>query len=68
MCKYCEELESIYWNPYLGTSFVKEIYIEPDKTLTVRGCGTDPEFEYEGVNFVIDFCPKCGSSLREKSV
>lgn len=57
-CEYCNEefMKSIYYNK---SHEILEIYIEPDKTLSVsRPYGCD------GANVVINYCPMCGTKLR----
>ena len=63
MCKYCEELKSLYWND--KNDYIREVYIELDGTMAVShpNFGTD---EYQGVNFEINYCPMCGKSLIQK--
>lgn len=55
MCEYCNEMKSIFWNENEKTnSELKEIYIEPDKSLTV-------DFLYsDAVSIKINYCPICG--------
>lgn len=65
MCKYCEHLESLFYNRDICKSVVQEVYIEPDKTMTVAIISADPECDdYSGASIEIDYCPKCGEALR----
>ena len=56
-CEYCDEatMKSIYYD---RNGEILEIYIEPDKTLSVsRPYGCD------GANAKINYCPMCGIKL-----
>ena len=56
-CEYCDEatMKSIYYD---RNGEILEIYIEPDKTLSVsRPYGCD------GANVKINYCPMCGIKL-----
>ena len=65
MCKYCENGESIYYDPH-GKDIVNEVVIEEDNSLTISIQGNieygEPGY---GVVIPIDYCPKCGRKLVE---
>ena len=62
MCDYCERMKSIYWNTNLNESPIREVYIEPDKTMSITAnFGTADGFESSSLN--INFCPMCGDKL-----
>ncbi|WP_275372687.1 hypothetical protein [Clostridium tertium] len=56
MCKYCEKGECLYYKKY---DPVQAVYIEEDKTLSID----HPVSEFS-VSIDIDYCPKCGRSLK----
>jgi hypothetical protein len=63
MCDYCENTESLYWNPNDRESFIREIYIEQDETMTVTS-----NYDYSNsINLPINYCPMCGKKLKQIS-
>ena len=63
MCEYCDEMKSIYWNDDYRKSSVREVYIEPDKTLTITANASYDEDNYS-INIKINYCPMCGRELK----
>lgn len=63
MYKYCENGESIYYDPH-GKDIVNEVVIEEYNSLTISIQGN---IEYGetgyGVVIPIDYCPKCERKL-----
>lgn len=57
MCKYCDcnKINSLYFKE---NGQIQEIYIEPDKTLTIL-----TNLSEESVNIDIKYCPMCGEKL-----
>lgn len=60
MCKYCEELKSLYWD--LDHDYIREVYIELDGSMSVtpQQCCYET---YQGINIQINYCPMCGRKL-----
>ena len=63
MCEYCKDTESIYWNPNDRESFIREIYIEQDETMTV----TSNYSSSNSINLQLNYCPMCGKKLKQRS-
>lgn len=63
MCKYCENGESIYYDPH-GKDIVNEVVIEEDNSLTISIQGNieygEPVY---GIVIPIYYCPMCGRKL-----
>jgi hypothetical protein len=55
-------MKSIYWNDDYRESAIREIYIEPDKTLTIVAEASYDE-DNDSINIKINFCPICGRKL-----
>lgn len=62
MCDYCEKMKSIYWDGNKKKTFVQEVYIELDGTLTVSPNYGDEDTE--DINVKINYCPMCGEKLN----
>ena len=58
MCKYCNELKSLYYNKDYVKHSLREVYIEQDNTMTISFWSGEDE---DSVNIPIEFCPKCGN-------
>lgn len=60
MCEYCNKMKSIFWYETEKTnSELKEVYIEPDESMTV-------DFLYnDAISIKINYCPMCGRKLGE---
>lgn len=56
-CEFCNELKSLYYD---RSGVIQEVYIEPDKTLSV----SNQDVEYIA-NIKINYCPMCGKKLGD---
>lgn len=64
-CEYCKSLKNLYFNP--KNDYIGEIYIKLDGTMTVLYSPliTGDNLDI-GINFEINFCPKCGRRLKHE--